>query len=287
LLIALALMLGAARPVQAECNPRKQTKRSVIAVLDSATIRLDDGRVVRLTGVVAPAAPPGLGDGMDWAPAVESHKALEALVAGKSVRIAVSGRRKDRYGRQPAHVFLIDGAREIWVEERLVTLGHARVAADADGGSCTTELLAAEQTARRAKRGLWNHAAYQIRAAAKAHELADFVQSFQIVEGRVREAGERKRRVYLDFGEVWSTDLTAIISGRDRKRFEAAGLDPLQLKGRRLRLRGWVERWNGPLIRLTHPAQIELLDKAAEAETVSPASPSMPISLDPKAKSPD
>ena len=116
-------------------------------------------------------------------------------------------------------------------------------------------------------------------------ELADFVQSFQIVEGRVKETGERKRRVYLDFGEVWKHDLTAIIAGRDRKRFEAAGIDLLKLKGRKVRLRGWVERWNGPLLRLSEPEQIEFLDKASETPT-APTTPSIPIAVEPKAKSP-
>ena len=292
-LCLLALLLAAVPdfvsvdPARAECSLRKQSKRAVVAVLDGATIRLDDGREIKLMGVLAPSAPPGLGDGATWGPAVEAHTALETLVTGKSVRIAAPGGRKDRYGRHLAHVYLIEGGKEIWVEERLVEMGHAHVNSDARSRSCIVELLAAEQMARRARRGLWSHAAYQIREAAKAHELADFVQSFQVVEGRVQDVSERKRRVYLDFGEVWSRDLTAIVSGRDRKRFEAAGLDLLKLKGRKVRLRGWVERWNGPLIRLTHPEQIEVLDKIEETSKTPAEASSIPIAIAPNAMSPD
>ena len=47
---------------------------------------------------------------------------------------------------------------------------------------------------------------------------------------------------WFDFGDDWSNDLTAIVSGRDRKRFEAAKIDLMKLKGVKVRLRGWVER---------------------------------------------
>lgn len=283
---ALLAALIASPIAFAACEVRKQTARAVVAVLDGETIKLDDGREVKLLGILAPSPPPGLAADAVWEPAEASRKALADLLAGKSARISMAGRQTDRYGRQLAHVFLADGKQDRWIGEWLVEQGHARVASSTDSRSCVTELLAAEINARRAKRELWAHAAYQIREADKAHELADFVQSYQIVEGRVRETQERKRRVYLDFGTDWSKDLTAIVSGRDRKRFETAGIDLLKLKGRKVRLRGWVERWNGPLIRLTHPEQIEVLDKTDEAVTAPPV-PSIPIAMTPNAKSPD
>lgn len=284
--LPLLVALTATPPALAACDVRKQTARAVVAVIDGETIKLDDGREVKLIGVLAPAPPPSLAADGVWPPAEASRMALAGLITGKSVRIGAAGRQKDRYGRVRAHVFLLDGKKDQWIGEWLVEQGHARVASSPDSRTCINELIEAEGSARRAKRGLWAHAAYQIREAAKAHELADFVQSYQIVEGTVREVQERKRRVYLDFGENWSTDLTAIVSGRDRKRFEAAGIDVLKLKGRNIRLRGWVERWNGPLIRLTHPEQIEVLDKVEETVKTS-STPAIPIAVTPNAKSPD
>ena len=288
LALGVALIASTAEPpsASAACEVRKQTARAVVAVLDGETLKLDDGREVKLLGVLAPSPPPGLAADTVWEPAEASRKALADLLTGKSVRVAAAGRQKDRYGRQLAHVFLPSGKTDLWIGEWLVEHGHARVASSPDSRSCIADLIAAEAGARRAKRGLWAHAAYQIREADKAHELADFVQSYQIVEGRVRETQERKRRVYLDFGDDWSKDLTAIVSGRDRKRFETAGVDLLGLKGRKVRLRGWVERWNGPLIRLTHPEQIEILDAAEETATTT-AEPTIPIAIAPKAKGPD
>jgi micrococcal nuclease len=39
----------------------------------------------------------------------------------------------------------------------------------------------------------------------------------------------------------------------------AAGLDPHSLAGKQVRVRGWVEWRNGPMIRADHREQIELL----------------------------
>jgi hypothetical protein len=37
-----------------------------------------------------------------------------------------------------------------------------------------------------------------------------------------------------------------------------------------VRVRGWIERWNGPVIKATHPEQIEILGLAAGAATRPP-----------------
>jgi endonuclease YncB( thermonuclease family) len=291
--LALALVGATISQAGADCSNRKQTKRAVVAVIDGATIRLDDGREVRLAGILPPSPPPGMGADAVWAPAEAAHKSLAGLLTGRSVRIAVKGQAKDRYGRTLAHVFLLDGKSETWVEEKLVGDGQARVAPSAVTRDCVAALLAIEERARRAKRGLWSHAAYQVRDAAKTHELTDFVQRFEIVEGRVRGVSERKRRIYLDFGDDWSRDLTAIVSGRDRQRFESAKIALMKLKGVKVRLRGWVERWNGPLIRLTHPEQIEVLEPLPAPDTAgTPApqaasSPAIPIAIAPGTKTPD
>jgi hypothetical protein len=36
------------------------------------------------------------------------------------------------------------------------------------------------------------------------------------------------------------------------------GMDPATLKGRTVRVRGWLKQYNGPMIEVTHPEQMEL-----------------------------
>ncbi len=43
--------------------------------------------------------------------------------------------------------------------------------------------------------------------------------------------------------------------------FDKASLDPAACTGRSIRVRGWLTKRNGPMIRATHPEQIELLDR--------------------------
>lgn len=67
--------------------------------------------------------------------------------------------------------------------------------------------------------------------------------------------------MYLNFGADWRTDFTITIAARDLKLFEQAGLDLFALEGRTVRVRGWLDSYNGPAIEADHPEQIEVLDR--------------------------
>jgi len=67
-------------------------------------------------------------------------------------------------------------------------------------------------------------------------------------------------QIYLNFGADYKTDFTIAIAKRNRKRFEKAGLDPLSLEGATVRVRGWIELSNGPMVWLDHPERLEVLN---------------------------
>ena len=69
--------------------------------------------------------------------------------------------------------------------------------------------------------------------------------------------GKGGRRIYLNFGD--GSDFTISIDRKDVPAFAAAGIDLKQLAGKRVRVRGWIEWRNGPMIAATHPEQLELL----------------------------
>jgi hypothetical protein len=83
---------------------------------------------------------------------------------------------------------------------------------------------------------------------------------FVIAEGVVHDVVRRASETYLTFGPHRGTDFAAVILDRDRRAVEAAGWRAEDLVGRRLRLRGWVELRKGPVIRLNHGRQVEVLD---------------------------
>ena len=65
--------------------------------------------------------------------------------------------------------------------------------------------------------------------------------------------------LYLNFAEDWRNDFTVTIERKSLASFEEAGLDLEALTGKRIRVRGFIEWWNGPMIAATHPEQIEVL----------------------------
>ena len=116
--------------------------------------------------------------------------------------------------------------------------------------------LARERRARAAGRGIWALDYYRVR---RPGEAARDVGSFQLVEGRVREVAVVRGRAYLNYGEDWRSDFTVTLTPAVRRRFESEGVSPAAYQGRRLRVRGWLKSFNGPMIEVTHPEQIEVL----------------------------
>lgn len=155
----------------------------------------------------------------------------------------------DRYGRQPVHL-AADG---LWLQGDLLARGLAR-ADPAAGVACATDLLAVEGGARATRTGLWADPAYAVRPPDGARP-----GQFQIIEGRVLAVAKKDGRVFLNFGADWKTDFTVTITPADMRRFRHARLDPMVLTGRRVRVRGIVQRYHGTEIELAGPEGLEVL----------------------------
>jgi endonuclease YncB( thermonuclease family) len=227
-------------------------------IVDGDTLVLDDWREVRLVGVQAPKLPLGRPDFPTWPLAEEAKAALGALVLGRALRLVYTGRPMDRHGRQLAHVYAgeADGS-ETWVQGALLEAGMARVYSFPDNRALVGEMLARETAARHAGRGIWADPFYAIRSP---EETAAGIDTFQVIEGRVLGAAVVRGRAYLNFGADWKQDFTVTLAPAVRRLFEAEGHDPRAYEGRRIRVRGWLKSFNGPMIEATHPEQIELLE---------------------------
>ena len=90
--------------------------------------------------------------------------------------------------------------------------------------------------------------------------LAQDVDSFQLVEGIITSAADVRGTVYLNFGADYKTDFTIVVAKKNRRSLERAGLDPMTLEGAKVRIRGWIELQNGPMIWLDDPNRLEILD---------------------------
>ncbi|MDE1148670.1 MAG: thermonuclease family protein [Azospirillaceae bacterium] len=237
----------------------------VMAVLSGDTLTLRDGRVVRLAGILAPRRAQtgrqadGEGTHAAWPLAPESRAALEALVLNRTVGLMLGGTDHDRYGRVLAHLVIRDGQgrRPLWVQDALLRQGWAELAPHPDAPKGLAPLRRAETYARDHGLGLWADPFYAVRDPDTA---AQSEGRYAVVSGRVLDAADARDRVYLNFGANRRTDFTVEIDRRDMAAFRARQLSPLDLKGRMVEVRGWVEEHNGPMIRVTNPDQIVTTD---------------------------
>lgn len=227
----------------------------VAKVLGGDSLILEDGRTLQLAGIQAPSIPPWYKKNSTWPPAGKAKAALTELTQDQALRISFDNRRSDRHNRLVAH---LTDSKERWLQGELLRRGLARVQGSPDNRAALGEMLVLEAAARDARRGLWAYPYY----AVKRHDaLANDLGQFQLVEGRVLKVAVVGGRAYLNFGEDWRSDFTLVIDPAQRRRFEAEGFDPVLYQGRHVRVRGWLEFRNGVTINITHPEQIEVLDR--------------------------
>ncbi|MEL7028996.1 MAG: 2-vinyl bacteriochlorophyllide hydratase, partial [Pseudomonadota bacterium] len=231
----------------------------VARILDGHTMELASGLLVRLAEVEAPKVWPGDDDDPELRRLErDARRALESFARGRSVELRYVGPRRDRHLRALAHVLVQaqDGGAPVWLQEALVEAGAVYVRTSLDARAGAPLLLALEDEARSAGRGLWAARRYRPR---KASEVEMPTRDFAIVEGEVAEAADVRGRVYLNFGADYRSDFTISLAPKTAKLFRAEGVAPLAYEGRRVRVRGWVDSFNGPLIEATHPEQIEVV----------------------------
>ena len=226
----------------AACRFEPQGEGRVTEILDARTFRLQDGREVRLIGI-EPIA------GIDAA-------ALAALIAGRDITLHGETDAPDRYGRQPAFVFLDATAPS--VQSRLLAQGAALASPAVTDKECAAELAAAEAAARRARAGAWSRGPVIKNAESPGDILAE-VGRFAVVEGRVLSVRTAGATTYVNFGRNWTRDFAVTISRRMMVTLEAANISPKSFERRRIRVRGWVGRQSGPRIEVLRVGQIEVV----------------------------
>jgi endonuclease YncB( thermonuclease family) len=258
------------------CELSEPQKGTVAEVKDGETLQLTDGTVVRLINAKAPTAPIAARSDRPWPMVNEAKEALSKLASGAEVELRYGGTRTDRHGYALAQVYVVKGGERIWLQSELVGKGLARVYSFPDNHACVSELLAREAKARAKGEGVWGSWAYRVLAADNVERLGRLTRSYQLVEGVVAQVGESSGRIYLNFDKDWRRDFTVLIERKDGESFRAAGIDPKALAGKQLRVRGWIEWRNGPMIHATHVEQIELLHGGGSGGGSPPQVPDAP-----------
>lgn len=226
----------------------------VMEVTESGTLRLADGREVRLASMAGPNVLDG-----DSEAAAQTVALLRQLAEGKTVRVFTDAKDRDRYGRIVARAVLIgEGA---WLEPMLIEQGVMRVAISGNA-ACIAALLAVERKARDEKRGLWAREKFRVFDAADHAALNREIGRFVVVEGTIRRVGDTRARLYLDFGRRYTEDFSIIVPAAFRSELAKIGGDPKNWRGRRVRVRGILVAWGGPAIEVNAAQAVEMLESA-------------------------
>ncbi len=248
---------------------RKTGTAKVIEAVNPLTLKLDDGRFIHLAGLDYP-------DLDFYEPGDLSLTAIEILndfLKGQKVVIyqtkSQNAGRINRMGHHIAHVVRTD--KDVWVQGMILKLGLARVRTTKYNPDMAEQMLSLEQTARTAKDGLWGMDNYKIQSPKQAE---DHIGSYQIVEGTIKNVSRQKNTMYLNFGNNWRTDFTISITSSNLRAFKNLKMQPQEWNGKRIRVRGWIESYNGPHIKIDHPERFELLfDKPKTPKAPEPKIP--------------
>jgi endonuclease YncB( thermonuclease family) len=243
----------------ANCQLEPGGESTVVAVSGPQTLRLADGRFVRLAEILVPTQshPPS---GFD--PAAAAMDYLRKVSVGQKVEVKFGGTQRDRYGVTIAHVF-VEGAQKLWLQQGLVSAGLAQAYIQPDNRACAETLVATEASAREAKHGHWALAYFKVLPAQDHRAILNLVQTYQIVEGQVRSVSESGGRLFLNFGEDQRQGFTAVVESPARKKFSNKREADTWI-GTLLRIRGWIDRKRGPVISVMQVEQVEFLSRNSD-----------------------
>ncbi|TMU79796.1 thermonuclease family protein [Pseudomonas fluorescens] len=239
---------------QAFCPaPAGLTSVIVQRVVDGDTLRLSDGRSVRMIGLNTPEL--GRQGRSDEPFAVAARKRLQALVdaSGGRVGLRPGKQAKDHYGRTLAHIYSASGAN---LEAQMLADGlgfQVAVAPNVDLVACQQ---AAERNARNAGLGLWRQS-----PVLKAEQIQR--SGFAVISGRVSKVQRNRGGIWIELQDALVLRVAPNLVGQfDNARLQA-------LKGKQIEARGWIvdrsrrgglqsgqSRW---LLPLTDPSMLQTL----------------------------
>jgi endonuclease YncB( thermonuclease family) len=242
----LAMLAGPAVAAPLCPADRVDEQVRVTHVYDGDTVKLSDGRKVRLIGIDAPEI--GHRGEPSQPLAEEARHALESLLrSARRIGLRYDTERRDQYGRLLAHLYLGDGSA---VAAELLDAGLASALAVPPNLWNQPCFLARERTAWEDRRGIWTLRPY---SGVESRELEPGTGGFHRVFGRVARVGQGKKSIWLNL----EGGLAVRIPRDDLGQFD--GVDLQRLRGRRIMVRGRIYA-DGSRLQMTiqHPSALEV-----------------------------
>lgn len=243
-----------------EIRPTPQTDGSAarIRLADDGQLEVSGGTRLRLADVQSADRLPDMSDSIRATLRSARKNMLSSLISARILVACSHSDNPDRYGR--LFVDAVDSGEPFSLRRHLVAEGLALVFPRTRADTCCARLYRAEALARREKKGVWATTTKLIRTIDRRTGTTTLPASdFAIVEGRVLSVGDRERELYLNFGHRWTNDFTVTVVKSNFAGTEVDLARMADLAGKRIRVRGVSDAWQGGRIRVTDPDQIEIL----------------------------
>lgn len=162
---------------------------------------------------------------------------------------------KNRYLYSFANIVLKNN---LTIQEFLVSEGFAYVYYVQNLISYNEKLFNLEQQARKYKKGLWSKnkilSPYEVK-----DNIKKYINNFFIIKGKVFGTYKGKKFFFVNFEKDWKKDASILISVDNLKNFKQ--IDFEKLKNKEILVRGWVEYYNGPLVKVTNPSHLQVINE--------------------------
>lgn len=235
-------------PNMPACPASGDMRAGFASAITASSFRTIDGHEIRLAGVIGPGE-----DGSTSTPEIiaTARSTLTAALEGHELRLVVL-KIPDRYQRITAQVFA-DGS---WVQQRMLREGLVRVDPGRTTGLCDSALYSAEREAIDSKSGHWSDGRFRVKTP---DEVTKSAGRFEIVEGEVWRSRDLRGRQLIEFRNASSFEVA--VRAQVVRALRLTHVDLRRIRGKTIRVRGWIALDDRPMMEISTPAALEVMQK--------------------------
>ena len=223
----------------------------VAHVYDGDTVKLVDGRKIRLIGINTPER--GRNSQQDEPFYLAAKSQLQEIIRKNNyqIKIAYGKDKHDRYKRLLAHIFTSDDKN---ITATLIKNGMGFTIAVPPNIRLLNCYQDAEADAKKNKRGIWHH---KFSRAINVTSLNKSARGFHLVKGTVERIGESRSSFWLNLNSKSGAKFALRILKKNMSYFNQ--LHPKDLLNRQLTARGWIYEVKGEQrMTIHHPASLQI-----------------------------
>lgn len=196
-----------------------------------------------------------------------SHNVFIEKIKDSYVTVETINDAKDRYQRKLVYIKLDNGK---YIQQILISEGVAAVFPVTRAYERIDDLLTFEAKARDEKKHIWQEKQLEIKPTTLLEQdNSACLHMFCLISGEIIDVAKRHNRIYMNTRQDWAKDATLLLEKKHTKDFELYYSTWNNIKNRKFIARGWIEQYNGPLLKLMHPMQLQLVktnDETIRAE---------------------